>query len=99
MCVERTLLNVNGTAQAVHVEPRRTLLDALRNDLGLTGTKKACDMGIPWRAHAAERVLLGSDLDQGLFEKAADAALHGAEPLRLNGWKVPLAKALVKRSL
>jgi xanthine dehydrogenase YagT iron-sulfur-binding subunit len=27
------------------VEPRRTLLDALRHDLGLTGAKKACDMG------------------------------------------------------
>ena len=27
------------------MEPRRTLLDALRNDLGLTGTKKVCDMG------------------------------------------------------
>lgn len=27
------------------VEPRRTLLDALRHDLRLTGTKKVCDMG------------------------------------------------------
>ncbi len=27
------------------VEPRRTLLDALRHNLGLTGAKKACDMG------------------------------------------------------
>jgi xanthine dehydrogenase YagT iron-sulfur-binding subunit len=27
------------------VEPRRTLLDALREDLGLTGTKKSCDRG------------------------------------------------------
>lgn len=27
------------------VEPRRTLLDALRVDCGLTGTKKCCDMG------------------------------------------------------
>jgi aerobic-type carbon monoxide dehydrogenase small subunit (CoxS/CutS family) len=29
----------------VQIEPRRTLLDALRHDLGLTGAKKACDMG------------------------------------------------------
>src|SRR5438105_7773101 len=42
---DTTHLTVNGTAQAVQVEPRRTLLDALRNDLGLTGAKKACDMG------------------------------------------------------
>jgi aerobic-type carbon monoxide dehydrogenase small subunit (CoxS/CutS family) len=27
------------------LEPRRTLLDTLRNDLQLTGTKKVCDMG------------------------------------------------------
>ena len=38
-------LHVNGSEQAVAVEPRRTLLDALRHDLHLTGTKKVCDMG------------------------------------------------------
>jgi xanthine dehydrogenase YagT iron-sulfur-binding subunit len=38
-------LNVNGADHALRLEPRRTLLDALRNDLGLTGAKKACDMG------------------------------------------------------
>jgi xanthine dehydrogenase YagT iron-sulfur-binding subunit len=38
-------LAVNGDARTVAVEPRRTLLDALRVDLGLTGTKKICDMG------------------------------------------------------
>lgn len=38
-------LSINGTAHAVAVEPRRTLLDTLRHDLQLTGTKKVCDMG------------------------------------------------------
>jgi aerobic-type carbon monoxide dehydrogenase small subunit (CoxS/CutS family) len=38
-------LYVNGTEQALVVEPRRTLLDALRHNLVLTGTKKVCDMG------------------------------------------------------
>jgi aerobic-type carbon monoxide dehydrogenase small subunit (CoxS/CutS family) len=38
-------LNVNGADHALRLEPRRTLLDALRVDLGLTGAKKACDMG------------------------------------------------------
>jgi xanthine dehydrogenase YagT iron-sulfur-binding subunit len=42
---ERITLRVNATERVVHLEPRRTLLDALRNDLGLTGAKKACDMG------------------------------------------------------
>jgi aerobic-type carbon monoxide dehydrogenase small subunit (CoxS/CutS family) len=38
-------LHVNGVPCPVLVEPRRTLLDALRYDLVLTGTKKVCDMG------------------------------------------------------
>ena len=38
-------LRVNGDAHALVLEPRRTLLDALRHDLALTGTKKVCDMG------------------------------------------------------
>ena len=38
-------LHVNGSEHALVLEPRRTLLDALRNDLRLTGTKKVCDMG------------------------------------------------------
>ncbi len=38
-------LTVNGQMRAIEVEPRTTLLDALRDALGLTGTKKACDRG------------------------------------------------------
>jgi xanthine dehydrogenase YagT iron-sulfur-binding subunit len=38
-------LNVNGKEHALQVEPRVTLLDALRERLGLTGSKKGCDMG------------------------------------------------------
>ncbi len=38
-------LTVNGHQQEVLVEPRRTLIDALRHDLGMTGGKKVCDMG------------------------------------------------------
>jgi len=36
---------VNGQEYELYIEPRRTLLDALRSDLGLTGTKKGCDEG------------------------------------------------------
>lgn len=39
------VLTVNGEAYEVAVEPRMTLLDVLRDNLGLTGTKKACDLG------------------------------------------------------
>ncbi len=38
-------LNVNGTPHALQLEPRVTLLDALRERLGLTGSKKGCDQG------------------------------------------------------
>jgi xanthine dehydrogenase YagT iron-sulfur-binding subunit len=38
-------LNVNGRDIALDLEPRVTLLDALRNYAGLTGTKKGCDHG------------------------------------------------------
>ncbi len=38
-------LRVNGKDHALKLEPRVTLLDALREYLGLTGTKKGCDHG------------------------------------------------------
>jgi xanthine dehydrogenase YagT iron-sulfur-binding subunit len=38
-------LTINGEPVEVRVEARRTLLDVLREDLNLTGTKKVCDMG------------------------------------------------------
>ncbi len=38
-------LRVNGTSQALQLDPRVTLLDALRESLALTGTKKGCDHG------------------------------------------------------
>lgn len=39
------MLDVNGLTQYVEIEPRRTLLDTLRIDLGLTGAKLVCNMG------------------------------------------------------
>jgi xanthine dehydrogenase YagT iron-sulfur-binding subunit len=38
-------LSVNGRTTSVHVPPRRSLLDTLRETLGLTGTKKVCNEG------------------------------------------------------
>ena len=38
-------LTVNDLTHSITVEPRMTLLDALRERLALTGTKKACDRG------------------------------------------------------
>ena len=41
----RTRLRINGESHEVEADTRTTLLDALRNHLGLTGTKKGCDHG------------------------------------------------------
>ena len=41
----RFALDVNGTPRTVEVEPRVTLLEALRHDLDLTGAKRVCDRG------------------------------------------------------
>jgi xanthine dehydrogenase YagT iron-sulfur-binding subunit len=38
-------LQINGQSHQLAVDPRTTLLDALRERLGLMGTKKGCDMG------------------------------------------------------
>jgi xanthine dehydrogenase YagT iron-sulfur-binding subunit len=39
------MLRVNGRAWSLLLDSRMTLLDALREQLGLTGTKKGCDQG------------------------------------------------------
>jgi aerobic-type carbon monoxide dehydrogenase small subunit (CoxS/CutS family) len=39
-------LQVNGETHELAVEPRHLLLDLLRDDLGLTGTKRGCEEGV-----------------------------------------------------
>ena len=41
----KTTITVNGTARTLDVDSRTTLLDALREHLGLIGSKKGCDHG------------------------------------------------------
>ena len=42
---QQVVLNINGKQQHLTIEPRVTLLDALREYAGLTGSKKGCDRG------------------------------------------------------
>jgi xanthine dehydrogenase YagS FAD-binding subunit len=50
---------------------------------------------IPWRVPAAEQALVAG----AKAEEIARVALEGAEPLRHNAYKVPLARALVRRAV
>ena len=48
-------LSVNGQTRRLSLDPRTTLLDALRDHLGLTGAKKGCDHGQCGALHGAGR--------------------------------------------
>jgi xanthine dehydrogenase YagS FAD-binding subunit len=54
---------------------------------------------IPWRAKDSEKILAGQKFSEELVARAAEAAVAGAQPLRDNRYKVPLARGLVKRAL
>jgi xanthine dehydrogenase YagS FAD-binding subunit len=54
---------------------------------------------VPWRAKAAEDVIVGTNLDAATIDKAAAATVAGAEPLEQNGYKVPLFEGLMKEQL
>jgi xanthine dehydrogenase YagS FAD-binding subunit len=53
----------------------------------------------PVRAKKAEEILLGRPLDEKAAADAAEAALAGAKPLSMNGYKIEIAKTLVKRAI
>jgi xanthine dehydrogenase YagS FAD-binding subunit len=53
----------------------------------------------PWRAQAAEHVLLGKPATDESFRQAADILLHGAKGYEHNGFKIELAKRNVVRAL
>jgi xanthine dehydrogenase YagS FAD-binding subunit len=54
---------------------------------------------IPWRARAAEQMLNGQQATPELVARAAETAVAAAHPLEHNGYKVPLARNLVRRAL
>lgn len=72
-------LTVNGDRCEVAVEPRRTLLEVLREDLGLTGTKRGCGTG----DCGACTVLLNGRAVNSCLVLAVDA--HGKEVLTIEG--------------
>ena len=77
---------------AVAAEIAEGVVRDARIALGGVGTK-------PWRAHDAERALIGQPWTRTAFEGAAAKALAGARPATHNGFKIPLAQRTVVRAL
>jgi carbon-monoxide dehydrogenase small subunit len=87
-------LRVNDRQWDIAVEPNRTLVDVLRYDLGLTGTKKGCDLG---ECGSCTVILNGKPVNACLV-LAIQA--NGAEILTIEGLKPaeglhPLQRAFV----
>jgi xanthine dehydrogenase YagS FAD-binding subunit len=79
-----------GVAAVLRMEGRR--IEEAR--LVLSGVAS-----IPWRAEAAEQVLIGAEASDEMFARAAGAALADATPLQHNAYKLPLARSLIRRAL
>lgn len=54
---------------------------------------------IPWRVPEVERLLLGKRITPDLAAQAGEAAIAGARPLAKNGYKVPLTRGMVRRTI
>jgi xanthine dehydrogenase YagT iron-sulfur-binding subunit len=88
-------LTVNGQAHDLAVDPRTSLLDALRDHLGLTGTKKGCDHG---QCGACTVLVNGIRLNACLSLAVAREgdSIVTIEGLARNGTLHPLQEAFVK---
>jgi xanthine dehydrogenase YagT iron-sulfur-binding subunit len=87
-------LHVNSAEHRLLLEPRHTLLDALRTDLQLTGTKKVCDMG---NCGACTVLVDGQAMYACLLLAidCADRELTTIEGLSHNGQLDPLQQAFI----
>ena len=54
---------------------------------------------IPWRLPEVEKMLAGQRITKDLAAKAGEQAVAGARPLAKNGYKVPLTRAMVARTI
>ncbi len=75
---------------------------ALRVEDGVVADVRLALGGVahkPWRATAAEEALRGRAATEASFAAAADAELAAATPLPENGYKVPMARNVVVRTL
>jgi carbon-monoxide dehydrogenase small subunit len=76
-------LSVNGREVSLDTDPRRRLLDVLREDLGLTGVKEGCGEG----ECGACAVLMGDRLVNSCLLPVGYAAESGEEILTIEGYR------------
>jgi xanthine dehydrogenase YagS FAD-binding subunit len=54
---------------------------------------------VPWRARSSEAILGGRVVDEHAAEAAANASMQGMTPLAKNGYKLPIFRAVVRRTI
>jgi len=54
---------------------------------------------IPWRLPAVEEMLAGQRISDELCARAGDTAVAGARALSKNAYKIPLTRAMVRRTI
>jgi carbon-monoxide dehydrogenase small subunit len=83
-------LKINGEERTLEIEPYRSLLDVLRNEAGLTGTKKGCDVG---DCGACTVIVDGKPVNSCLM---LGVEAHGCEVLTIEGLRHPLQESFIR---
>jgi aerobic carbon-monoxide dehydrogenase small subunit len=83
-------LKINGEERKLEIEPYRSLLDVLRNESGLTGTKKGCDVG---DCGACTVIVDGKPVNSCLM---LGVEAHGCEVLTIEGLRHPLQESFIR---
>lgn len=89
-------LNVNGDIHEIYIDTRRTMLDVLRNELGLMGAHRGCDSG----DCGACTVIVNDQPMTSCMMLAADwngAEILTVEGLAQDGQLHPIQRALVEK--
>lgn len=86
---------INGENYDLHIAPYRTLLDVLRTEVGLTGTKKGCDVG---DCGACTVLLDGRSVNSCLVlaVEANGREIHTIEGLAQEGRLHPLQESFLR---
>jgi xanthine dehydrogenase YagS FAD-binding subunit len=101
---------LNGTRAAYHKQVEKESFDWPMADVavvleldGRTCKRASIVLGaaapVPWRAAAAEALLVGHTVDERAAEAAANAAMQGMTPLAQNGYKLPVFRAVIRRTI